>query len=142
MKSRMRNLVRDTASQMTEAERKEVLAWAEKSLVVVQAKELSPRKKYSLIVSRNAPRSVKIMIVAMIRLIKSKTWTGQSWARRLGVLGAAAGTIGLGGKAAGLATMGLGLSISLPFVATLVATFLGVVVDELSKEVSQFKNQK
>lgn len=142
MSSKVRAFVRDTVSQMTESEQKEVLDWAEKSLVVIQTKELSPRKKYALIVNRKAPRSVRIMILAMLRLIRSKTWTGQSWARRMGVLGATAGTIGLGGKAAGVVSMGLGLSISLPFVATLVATFLGVVIDELSKEVNEFKNKK
>lgn len=140
--SKMRALVRDSVSQLTEEERREIQSWAHNSLTIVQSKELSPRKRYALLVNRQTPRSAQILMAALFRLIKAKAWTGQSWARRLGVVGAAVGGIGLGGKAAGLATMGMGLSVSLPFISTVIATFLGVIIDEIGKEVGPPKKKR
>mgnify|MGYP006888963638 CR=1 FL=1 len=69
------------------------------------------------------------------RIFKNKAWSNQSWARRFGVIGATLGTAAFGTQAAGLAAMGGAVGISLALVSTVGATFVEVLVDELTKEI-------
>lgn len=133
----MRNVISLVTKELTENEKSNVLQWAEKSLVVIENKNLSKIEKVKQLNKLETPKAVLTFFQALLRFLKNKTWTNQSWARRLGLIGAAVGTAAFGTQAAGLATMGTGIGVSLALVSTVGATFVGVLVDELSKEVKK-----
>lgn len=134
-KVEMQNVVSLVTKELTDEEKSKVLQWAEKSLIVIENKNLSRVEKVKQLNKLETPKAVMIFFQALLRFLKNKAWTNQSWARRLGLIGATLGTAVFGTQAAGLATMGTGIGISLALVSTVGATFIGVLVDELSKEI-------
>ena len=136
-KVEMQNVVSLVTKELTAEEKSKVLQWAEKSLVVIENKGLSKVEKVKQLNKLETPKAVMIFFQALLRFLKNKAWTNQSWARRLGLIGATLGTAVFGTQAAGLATMGTGIGISLALVSTVGATFIGVLVDELSKEIKK-----
>lgn len=136
-KVEMQNVVSLVTKELTAEEKSKVLQWAEKSLVVIENKSLSKAEKVKQLNKLETPKAVMIFFQALLRFLKNKAWTNQSWARRLGLIGATLGTAVFGTQAAGLATMGTGIGISLALVSTVGATFIGVLVDELSKEIKK-----
>ena len=72
-------------------------------------------------------------------MIKSKAWDNQSWARRIGLVGLTTGVAAFGLEGAGIVAMGGGIGVPLALLSTAGGTFLGVVIDELNKEVKERK---
>lgn len=129
----VREIVRQTVGHMKETERREVLEWAERSLNVVRDSNLSRREKLVQLRKVKSTKAVLRLLLAVARLVKAKTWDGQSWARRLTVGGLGIGFATFGTKAAGVAAMGTAVGVPLALITATGALVLGVVIDELKK---------
>lgn len=132
--SNMRKVVSVATKELSFEEKEKILNWAKKSLVVIENKQLTKIEKLKALKKIKTSRVVTIFVLTLIRLIKNKTWTNQTWARRFGFAGITLGTMIFGSQAAGVATMGSGVGVSLALISTVGATFVGVLIDELSKE--------
>jgi hypothetical protein len=128
-----RKIVSETVSQMTDQERAEVLDWANRSLVVVENKELTRTQKLIELRKVHPSKAALRIIAALARLTKSKVWDNQSWARRLGIAGLATGAAVFGSKAAGVAALGSAIGVPLALITGAGATVLGVIIDEVKK---------
>ena len=129
-----RKAVAQTVAQMSAQEKKEVLTWAERSLAVVSNKSLTRKQKILALRDIKQTKPILRLLTALLRLVKNKTWTGQSWARRLGVISVSVGAITFGSQGAGLAAFGTAKAAPLLLLTTVGATFLGVLIDEIKKE--------
>lgn len=133
-KSVMRKFVAETIAEMDDKEKQEVLNWAERSLVIVKDKSLTKREKALALHNIKQTKPIFRLLLALLRLIKNKTWTGQSWARRLGLITLSASAVAFGSKGAGIAAFGTAQAAPVLLLTTIGATFLGVVIDEIKKE--------
>lgn len=133
-KSAVRKVVAETISEMNKQEKHEVIDWAERSLVVVTDKSLSSKEKVVALSKIKQTKPILRLLLALLRLIKSKTWTGQSWARRLGFIALSGSAVAFGSKGAGIAAFGTAQAAPVLLLTTIGATFLGVLVDEIRKE--------
>lgn len=129
-----RKVVSETINQMTEAEREEVQRWVTRSLTVVENKDLTKTEKLAELRRIKPTKAVLRILIALARVVKSKAWDNQSWARRLGLGGLAAGAVTFGTQGAGIAAFGTAVGVPLALLTGAGAALLGVVVDELKKK--------
>lgn len=132
--SAVRKLVSETICQMDESEKLEVLDWAQRSITVVENKNLTKIQKVLELRKVKPTKPILRLILALARLAKLKAWDNQSWARRLGIGGLAVGGVTFGTQAAGVAAMGTAVGIPLALITASGAMILGVVIDEIKKE--------
>jgi hypothetical protein len=132
--SAIRKVVSETVEKLSDDDKQVVLSWAERSLVVVNNKELTSIQKIQELRKIESKKPVLRLLLALATFLKDKTWTNQSWARRLGISGFAIGTLAFGSQAAGLAAFGTAHAIPLLVATGLITTFLGVVIDEIKNE--------
>ena len=120
--------------KMKPDDQEKVHEWATRSLVIVKRTDLTKLQKAKELSKLNPPKNLYPLFQAVFDVIKDKTWTGQSWARRGLVVGLATGTAVFGSSAAGLASAGFGIGVPIALLTTVGTTFLGVLVDEINKE--------
>ena len=130
----VRSLARETVHQMSDSEKLLVKDWAQKSLVVVSSKELSRVEKVVALRKMRPTKPVIRLFLALLRAIKEKSWTNQSWARRLGIGGLTITAVAFGSKGAGIAAFGTAQGLPLFLVTATGATALGAIIDEINKE--------
>ena len=133
-KSAVRKVVAKTIAEMNDQEKLEVLDWAERSLLVVNDGTLTRKDKVLALSKIKQTKPILRLLLALLSLIKNKTWTGQSWARRLGFITLSASAVAFGSKGAGIVAFGTAQAAPVLLLTTVGATFLGVVVDEINKE--------
>lgn len=137
----VRTVVSEAVSQLDEQEKAVVLQWAKESREVVTQSSLTKKEKFARLREISSAKPVVVVLKAVARLLKSKAWDNQSWARRLGIAGLAAGVASFGLEGAGIVALGGGIGVPLALLSTAGATFLGVVIDELKKEVNERKSK-
>lgn len=124
----------EVVQRLSPEDKEKVHDWATKSLAIVQRTDLTKREKTKQLSELNPPKHLIPLFRAMFEMIKDKTWTGQSWARRGLVVGLAAGTAVFGSAGAGVASAGFGIGVPVALLTTMGVTFLGVLIDEVNKE--------
>lgn len=130
----VRKVVAQAVEVMNENEKAEVLSWAERSMTIVNNRELSKSQKLLALREVRASKPILRLFVALARLVKSKTWDNQSWARRFGIGGLAVGAVTFGTQAAGVAAMGTAIGVPLALITASGGLVLGVVIDEIKKD--------
>lgn len=126
--------------KLNENEISELKAWTERSLTVVNDKSLSRIDQIKALQKQNIPKQILPLLKAVFNLAKENIWENQSWARRIGSIGLLSGAVAFGSQAAGLATMGMGVAVPLALVTTTGGIVLGVLLDEVNKEVLKRKS--
>jgi hypothetical protein len=70
------------------------------------------------------------------RKVKGLLWDDRGWPARMGMIGLTIATVGLSGKAAGLAAFGRAIGVPIWLVLTASRTFLGAIIEEIQKAFS------
>ncbi|UZR29198.1 hypothetical protein [Methylococcus mesophilus] len=123
----------------TPDEQQLLLSWAQR-LVQFRESNLPIHKKATAAVKiTNECKAISPLIKVMSRELKRVGWDERSWGSRLG-LGAVITTVATVGSAgAGIAALGGGIGVPLWVVIGAGGTFVGVLIDELTKNLSKPK---
>lgn len=125
--------VKEFVSTLSEEEKKLILKWSEKAVVIRGNRNLSHKGKLSEFSKLEHSALVQVLLTNLFISLKNKIWTNQSWARRLGFVGLTTG-ISFGGAAVGIATMGAGIGVPLILMTAAGGVILGAAIDEIKKE--------
>jgi len=128
----LRLVVSEVIEQTAPSDRELLSGWLDAISIVLHDPSRSRLKKAKAIQELGIPEPVRRILGNILQKAASKAWVGQSWARRLALVGLAAGTT-VGGSV-GIAAAGAGVGVSLAFMSTVGFAFLGLLVDEVKKE--------
>lgn len=125
--------VRKFVVGLSDSEKKALLVWSQKAVAIRDDNSLGKVAKVKALNSIENGEIARIFMATVFKVAKEKTWTNQSWARRLGVAGVATG-LTFGGASVGIATMGAGMGVPLIVMTAAGGVILGAAIDEIKKE--------
>lgn len=127
------NVTRNFVKELNHEEKQILLVWSQKALNIKNNSDLSNLEKIIAISKLENQEPSKVIMSKLIKTLKNKVWTNQSWARRLGFIGLGTGFT-FGGAAVGIATMGAGIGVPLAIMTAAGGVVLGAAIDEITKE--------
>ncbi len=129
--SSQRQLATNIASTVSEAEGAALHAWASQLLIIKHSQEPAVVKaKRAIDLSRQS--QIILPVLKMLgREVKRRAWDERGAAGRLGLGGAAVGLALFGGQGAGIAAFGTAIGVPLWVVLGSGSAFAGVLMDEL-----------
>lgn len=134
---KIEQVIKSAVEKLSDEEKNLAADWAQKALVIKNDSSLTTTKKLMQLSRLNTPTVIISLVKSLSKISKDFVWTDQSWARRLGLIGLAAGTATVGSKMAGVAALGSATAVPLMLLTTMGTTFIGVLLDEISKSRSK-----
>jgi hypothetical protein len=109
-----------------------LLGWAAELQTIRDSVDTPLRKA-----QRAAKATLKREVIAPVlkginvaRKVKGFLWDDRGWPARMGMIGLTIATVGLSGKAAGLAAFGRAIGVPIWLVLTASGTFLGAIIEK------------
>ena len=141
MKEKMAQLINSYLEKLSPQQLEQLDSWAKNCKVIVENKSLTPIMRAKALGKIKTPSTAIMLMKEAAKLLKKKAWDGQTWFVRLGGGGLIAGAAIFGSQAAGLASGGFGISISIALIVGLGGSFLGGLIDQIQKVKTPRPNQ-
>lgn len=134
VRAKLQKVSQEILKKLDTKKKDEILDLAQKLVLVLNDKSLSRSERVSQLKRLLKTKEADELFRNFASTIKAHSWTNQSWARRLMIFGALVGFGGFGSMNLGIATAGMGIALSVGAATTILAGFLGALIDEIKKE--------
>ena len=128
------NRIVEDASPM---EREALLEWATEWMEIRNSSDSNTSKAKRAVQAKIKRDSLVPILKTGFKGLKKQVWDNRNWTERLLIVGVTIGTLGLSGQAAGIAAFGRAIAVPMWFVLGASGSFLGTLIDLLTKKKSE-----